>query len=77
MNNYRGITYFKFMDNRFFHWLFKKYFCKREIHLFDECESLDDHNLYCDACGLTVEIASIKEEREVLKELEELENAKN
>ena len=69
MNNYRGITYFKFLDNRFFHWLFKKYFCKKNIHLFDECESLDDHSLYCDACGLTVEIARIEEEEEVLKRL--------
>ncbi len=70
MNNYRGITYFKFLDNRFSHWLFKKYFCGKNIHLFDECESLDDHTLYCDACGLTVNIESIEEEKDVLKRLE-------
>jgi hypothetical protein len=72
MNNYRGITYFKFLDNRFFHWLFKKYFCGKNIHLFDECESLDDHTLYCDACGLTVNIESIEEEEHLLARLERL-----
>jgi len=57
---YRGITYFKFLDNKFFHSLFKKYFCKKNIHLFDETES-SDHYLYCDACGLEVHIAKIVE----------------
>jgi len=71
MNNYRGITYFNFMDNKFFHWLFKKYFCQRNIHLFDECESLDDHTLYCDACGLTVNIASIEKEKDIIKRMNE------
>ena len=64
MSNYRGITYFKFMDNRFFHWLFKKYFCKREHHLFDECESNEWHSLSCDACGLQVHIKKIVEEKD-------------
>ena len=38
----------------------------KNIHLFDECESLDDHHLYCDACGLSVNIESIEEEEDVL-----------
>jgi len=68
MGNYRGITYFKFMDNKFFQWLFKKYFCKRNIHLFDESESLEYHFLSCDACGLTVNISSIEEEKDILED---------
>jgi len=62
---YRGITYFKFLDNKFFHNLFKKYFCPREIHLFDETESIDNHYLSCDACGLEVHIEKIVEEKDI------------
>jgi len=62
MNKYRGLTYFSILDNRFCHWLFKKYFCPRNIHLFDECESLEYHFLSCDACGLEVHIKEINDE---------------
>lgn len=71
MSDYRGITYFNFLGNRFFWWLFKKYFCPKNYHLFDECKSLDDHHLYCDACGLSVNISSIEEEEDVLKRMDE------
>lgn len=63
---YRGITYFRFLDNKFFWWLFKKYFCKRNIHLFDECESDEHHYLSCDACGLEVHIEKIVEEKDIV-----------
>jgi hypothetical protein len=64
MNKYRGITYFHFLSNRFCHWLFKKYFCGKNIHLFDESESLEWHMLSCDACGLEVHIKKIVEEKD-------------
>ena len=61
MSKYNGITYFKFLQNRFFRWLFKKYFCKKGIHLLDECLS-DEHYLHCDACGLIIYIEKIEKE---------------
>lgn len=66
---YRGITYFKFLQNRFCWWLFKKYFCKRNIHLFDECESLEWHYLSCDACGLEVHIEKFVEEEDINEDI--------
>ena len=62
MRKYRGITYLKFMDNRFCYWLFKKYLCKRGIHLLDETESLEHHYLSCDACGLEIHIKEFNDE---------------
>ena len=64
--NYRDITYFGFLQNKFFWWLFKKYFCRRDIHLFDETESLEYHYLSCDACGLEVYIKEIIEEKDIV-----------
>ncbi len=66
MSEYRGITYFKFLDNKFFRYLFKKYFCPKNIHLFDETASLEDHYLSCDACGLEVHITDIIEEKDIV-----------
>ena len=45
-----------------FYRLWKKIFCKRGLHLFDEVTSLDEHYLYCDACGLMVGIEYMEEE---------------
>ena len=53
---YRGITYFDFLSYDWTLWLWKKLFCPRNIHLFDECESYG-HYLSCDACHLEVHIA--------------------
>ncbi len=61
MSTYRGITYFPILDNRPVQWLWKKLFCPREWHLFDECLSFA-HYLYCDACGLSVHIDGFEEE---------------
>lgn len=69
MSDYRGITYFDCLGNRFVYWLFKKYFCKRHIHLFDECKSLGDHFLSCDACGLEVHISKFVEEKDIIKDI--------
>lgn len=36
-------------------WLWKRIFCKRNWHLFDETSSVETgHSLYCDACKLSV-----------------------
>jgi len=51
-----SLTYPSFLDNRLCHWLWKKLCCPRGWHLFDECQSLDDHMLNCDACGYELPI---------------------
>lgn len=61
-SNYCGLTYPKFLQNRFSRWIWKKVFCKRNFHLFDECESDIDWYLSCDACNLMVNIHSINTE---------------
>ena len=53
---FRGITYFHFLGHEWIYWLWKKWFCPKNIHLLDECESGDDHYLSCDACNLEVHI---------------------
>lgn len=58
--NYRGITYPPFLGYLLGIW--RKFMCPRHYHLFDECWSLESHDLYCDACGLTVEIKGITDE---------------
>ena len=69
-NKYRGITYPHMLDNKLVRWFWKKFMCKREMHLFDEVWSPAQisvglpacHYLYCDACGLSVHIESFEEE---------------
>ena len=40
--------------------LWRRALCRRDVHAFDEAvNSLGDHYLVCDACGLLVNIASI------------------
>ena len=64
--NYRGITHIisnlpgKLFDIALSFW--KRFLCKRNMHLFDEVWSPEEHTLYCDACGLTVHIEKIEEE---------------
>lgn len=66
-----------------FLWLWKKICCSHRWHLFDEVLTsslsaeeracgLHEHNLYCDACGLTVNILSIMQEDEQVRLLLEL-----
>jgi hypothetical protein len=33
--------------------------CPQGIHLFDECWTIDEHSLVCDACGIEVYIEKI------------------
>lgn len=67
-SRYVGITYPMF----FFRWewqyrLWKRFMCRRHMHLFDECLSSPDDNgklphvLVCDACQLEVHIERIDE----------------
>ena len=41
--------------------LWKKIFCKRDWHLWDEVWTFDKHYLHCDACEISCEIVSQKE----------------
>ena len=62
LNRYRGITYPSFLRNKFIQKLWRRYMCKREIHLFDEVLSGGNpwsHYLVCDCCQLVVNISSI------------------
>lgn len=56
MNSYMGMTHF--VPFRLLY-LWKRFFCKRNIHAFDEVESLEGHYLVCDACQLIVNIKSV------------------
>ena len=52
-----GITYPKIMCHDWILGLWKKVMCSHGWHLLDECQSVSDHDIYCDACGHTVPIA--------------------
>jgi len=62
--NYQGLTYPHFLSWKLIFKLWKKIFCRKNIHLFDEVKTLDEHRLSCDACGLSVHIAYIETEEE-------------
>lgn len=53
---YLGITY-RLPANRITWWLWRRIFCPRGWHLFDEVSSVEWHYLGCDACGLAVQVA--------------------
>lgn len=61
-NQYTGITYSRLLDNRLALWLWRRFMCHRQQHLFDEVWAVksedypDNHYLHCDACGLTIYI---------------------
>lgn len=78
-NTYIGITYPKVLRNKIAKWLWRKFMCTRHRHLFDEVWSPFDsdfpdsnHYLYCDACGLLVNIESVvlsdQQAKQLLKE---------
>lgn len=56
---YYGVSYPRLFDNGFAHWFWRRAFCPRNWHLFDECKSTD-HVLHCDACGLMVHVAGVE-----------------
>ena len=53
---YRGYSYWLILDRPFIQWLWYKIFCKKGWHLWDEVYSIDEHYLFCDACGEKVNI---------------------
>lgn len=57
--NYYGITHPRILSCDFVIFLWKRFLCKRDFHLFDECKSSDYWCLHCDACELAVEIDHI------------------
>lgn len=66
-SSYAGLTYPSFLEWKIWRktviHLWRKFLCTRNIHMLDECESLE-HYLHCDACGLRVHIAYIETEEE-------------
>lgn len=61
---YFGITYWGCLGNPLSLWLWRKVFCRRGWHLWDEVWSLTDHYMSCDACELYVGISKIRTEGE-------------
>lgn len=48
--NYQGYTYPHIFDHRLVHAVWRRLFCPRGWHLWDECWSPEAHVLFCDAC---------------------------
>ena len=57
-----GITYPAVLDAKPIRKFWQRWACPRGWHLFDEVQSLEDHYLFCDACGLTVYIEHVEKE---------------
>lgn len=57
---FNQITYPSFFAHRWVRKLWRRFACPRRWHLLDECSTIDDHYLICDACELEVEIRRIK-----------------
>jgi len=51
---YHGYTYIGLLDNRLSRFLWRKVFCVRGWHLWDESLGDARHYLSCDACGVAV-----------------------
>lgn len=63
-SGYRGMSYPGILLR--FDWqqrLWKRLFCSREIHLFDEVWSTGEHYLSCDSCALVVHIGRISDNK--------------
>lgn len=60
MRNY-GITYPLpgFLTKPWFLKIWKKYMCSRGYHLLDECDTVDESVLFCDACDLEVVMGKV------------------
>lgn len=62
-SKYVGVTYPRFLSWAIWRELvlrlWKRFLCTKNIHLFDEMESLE-HLLHCDACELVIHIALIE-----------------
>jgi hypothetical protein len=55
MSKYIGLTYPKILSWKPILFLWKKFFCNKNMHLFDEVFS-EKHYLYCDACGFCINV---------------------
>jgi len=53
---YRGYVYPRCFDNYRMWWVWRKLFCPRGWHLWDEVSTPDESYLFCDACGEEVGI---------------------
>lgn len=61
---YYGITYPNLFRFNIIQWFWRKFLCKRNMHLWDECLSGGSpwhHFLVCDCCQLIVDIDKIDE----------------
>jgi len=58
---YYGITYPKIFRGKIALYLWRRFNCRRNMHLFDEVSSNTDHYLSCDACELEVHINRVLE----------------
>lgn len=56
---YHGFTYPTILDHAWVHWLWRRLFCPKGWHLWDEARGLNDDTLYCDACGWNIVIAQV------------------
>jgi len=56
MNEWRGFTHPSLLSTPIVRLIWRKLFCKRGWHLWDEVLSLEDHYLSCDACDSTVRL---------------------
>lgn len=66
-----GVTYPapKFLQVEWFWNLWAKVMCPHGYHLLDECQSLEDHTLYCDACDLDIPIALPEEDTQYFRKI--------
>lgn len=53
------ITYPKILSGSIMRWLWKRFMCKRGVHLLDEVWMPDNWYLNCDACNLIIHIDKI------------------
>lgn len=67
ISDYIGVTHFTLWDGWLPEWIYKFWkniFCPRGVHMLDEVWSLENHYLYCDACGFEIDIKTREEELE-------------
>lgn len=76
---YHGITYNHWLMWRPFAWLWKRFQCPKNRHLWDEClssaggmdeDGTPNHCLICDCCGLMVGISVIMTSEDACKRIE-------
>ncbi len=73
---YNGFTYPSLLRKGIFGWVWKRYFCPKKMHLWDEVATsaegnLPGHYLVCDCCGTLVGITKAFTEKEAVQEVED------